>query len=131
MAGSYGVYGDRFAGMGQIHALRGNWWLTLDKDGVRSYVRWDEVRSRHWVPGLSKALEFEGVFHGEGFTLTVGKIRPMTFWKFWTLLNKRLTARGYKAINEEDARALFDGETLDSAERIEVNGQQDDAPRSA
>jgi hypothetical protein len=79
MAGSFGVYGDRFVGTGQQHALRYNSWLTVERHGEKSYVRWSEFRrslpNGAYVSQLVRALEFDGVFRDTWFTVRVGKVK--------------------------------------------------------
>ena len=82
MGRSYGVYGDRFAGTGQKHSLRYNSWLTVIIDGAKIHVRSDEFDRTYRPllgeterPKVTKALEFEGIFHAKAFTVRVGRIK--------------------------------------------------------
>jgi hypothetical protein len=77
MGRSYGVYGDRFAGTGRKHSLRCDSWLTVVADGVKTAVRWWEFENGLNGTDRAKvacALEFDGVFHAEAFTVRVGRV---------------------------------------------------------
>jgi hypothetical protein len=67
MGGSYGVYGDRFAGTGQKHSLRYNSHITVVTGDTEVQTTWSEFVSTHGASAniCIRALEFDGVFPGD------------------------------------------------------------------
>jgi hypothetical protein len=125
MAGSHGVYGNRFAGTGQKHSLRYNSWLTVIKDGTRTYVRWQEFYQTY-CPLLDEAervkvaaaLHFDGVFHAKTLAVMVGKIKgtKLRFKAWWEEVNERIADRGFVELDECDARMRYNpDETIEEA----------------